>query len=557
MTSATRSRTDRRPFVSAARGTIVAVLSLSAPLVLGGGAAGGASGCSSDNGTKIRIAVPASSLYTDAGPTAPTEAVRGLIGLSLHDSSGLEKRLKDMYDPTSPSFRQYMNVNDFMAQYGPHDQDVSAVQTFLTSHSFKVDRTATNKMLVGFSGSVDAFNKAFNCTLHTYNHTGDSRTSSLQTVYGAPSGLTLPSELGNANATVLTADIAADNTQESPDTTTVDLTPPTAMDLSNGLVPAQVIAAYGFDAIYNAGGKGDGQSIGIVVAYDYKTGDAQSFWQVFGVKRKSPTRKIVGEPTTTRVTETALDVQWAGLLAPNADLIVYEAPDIRDTSILFAFNEAVGLAETTAITDSFGHRESSVSFPVAQAYDDAARMAAALGITVVAATGDTGGVDSPASCPHVTAVGGTNLSMTSDNKVASETAWFSGGAGPSKYFTKPSYQKNVAGAPTDFRYIADLALNGQAYYQTKVLSKWEQHGGTSFASPIFAAMVADAVSYRTAHGKGRVGYLNPALYDPNQSGGIFRDITEGASGTFVASEGWDIATGWGAPNALALAQKLP
>ncbi len=543
MISAMRSRTDLRG---------LALLSLTAIVVFGC-----APGCSSNDGTRIQIAIPATSLYNDQGATAPTEAVRGLVGLSLHNTSQLDSLIRDQYDPGSSQFRRYLSAGDFVGQFGPSDADVSAVQGYLTAHGFKVDRTATNKMLVGFSGSVDAFNKAFSTNLHTFQHTGDSRTSSLQLVYGAPSGLLLPSELSNANATVLTADIATDNTPESPDSTKVDLTPPTAADLSNGLVPSQVSAAYGFDALFSAGGKGDGQTIGIVVAYDYKEGDAQSFWQVFGLKRKSPVRKIVGDPTTTRVTETALDVQWAGMLAPNADLIVYEAPDIRDTSILFAFNEAVGLSEATVITDSFGHRESSISKPVAQAYNDAGRMAATIGMTVLAATGDTGGVDAPASCPHVTAVGGTNLSMTADNKVASETAWFSGGAGPSKYFSKPSYQKSVSAATTNFRYTADLSLNGQAYYQTKILSKWEQHGGTSFASPIFAAMVADAVSYRSAHGKGNLGYLNPAIYDQNQSGGVFRDITEGASGTYVSAQGWDIATGWGAPDALALAQKLP
>jgi kumamolisin len=483
--------------------------------------------------------------------------MRGLIGLGLRNSSGLNALLRDVYDPSSGSFRKYMGVNDFMAQFGPLDADVQAVTSFLSAHGLKVERTAKNKMLLEFSGSVDAFNKAFSTTLHSYQHIGDSRTTSLQLVYGAPDGILTPSEFNSGHAVVLTADIAVDTTPESPDNKTVDLTPPTDAELAGGYTPVKLVGSYGFDALFAAGGKGDGQTIGIVAAYDYKEGDAQSFWQVFGLKRKSPIRKLVAEPTTTRVTETALDVQWAGMLAPNADIIVYEAPDIRDTSLLYAWNEAIGLAEATVITDSFGHRESSVSQAVAQAYDDGARMAGALGITVVAATGDTGGVDTPAACPHVTAVGGTALDVTADNKVLSEIAWFSGGAGPSKYFSRPAYQTGLNGATSDARYTADIALNAGAEYQTKLLSKWDHHGGTSFASPIFAAMVADAVSYRVAHGKGSLGYLNPAIYDPAQSSGIFRDITQGASGSYLSAPGWDVATGWGAPDALALAQKLP
>jgi kumamolisin len=336
--------------------------------------------------------------------------------------------------------------------------------------------------------------------------------------------------------------------------TVVDKTPPP--DLTMGFVPAQIIRAYGFDSLQSAGGKGGGNTIGLVVADDFKIADAQSLWQTFGLTRKDPTVKVIMEAPSTRVVETSLDVEWAGMLAPEADIIVYEAPDIRDTSMLFTWNEAIGLAETSVISDSFGHRETSISFDVAKAYNDGGRMAAAIGMTTLAATGDSGGVDSPSSCPYVTAVGGSNLAVTADGTFESETAWFGAGAGESKYFSKPTFQNNVASGSTH-RNVADLALNGQAYYFTKYLGNWEEHGGTSFASPIFAAMVASANSWRANNGKQNLGWLNPALYDPGQSQGIFRDITVGASGALQAAPGWDAATGWGAPDALALAKAIP
>ena len=496
------------------------MLSLAAPFVL----AGEGSGCV-DNDPRVKIALPPSSSYNDQGPADPTQSMRGLIGIGLRSSSQLDSTIDAMYDPSSSTFHQFMAVGDFMTQFGPLDTDVTAVTAFLTSKGFMVLRTATNKMLVEFSGSVDAFNKAFSTTLHTYMQTGDA--SSLTILFGAPDDVLIPSDLTNVRATVLTADLPVDTTALSPDTTTIDPTPPPANVVGDGFVPAQITKAYGFDALAAAGGTGNGLSLGLVVAYDYVTGDAASFWRAFGLTRKLPIRKLLAEPPATRVTETGLDVEWAGMLAPNADIIVYQVPDIRDTSLLYGWNEAIGLGETTAISNSFGHRESSLAQSVANAYNDASKMAAAIGITVVSATGDTGGVDSPAACPYVTAVGGTNLSLTSDGNVASETAWFSGGAGPSKYFGEPSYQQGVPGAGGS-RLIADVSLNGQAFYQTKLLGAWAQHGGTSFASPIFAAMVVDAVSFRKAHGKGALGYLNRALYDTNQTSGVYRDVTVGA-----------------------------
>ena len=517
-------------------------------------AASACGGSSSSSPPKQSLAVPPASVYTDLGPTDEAQPFRALVGLPLRGSSALEKVITGLYTPGSATFRQYLKASDFVAQYGPSPGDVSTLSAWLTGHGFTVLHTAANNMLIEFSGVIGDYNKALATVVHTYQHTGDSRTASLSEVYAPPDGVVVPSTLTAINAAFLTVDEAADTTPISAASTTVDTTPPT--DLTVAYVPAQITKAYGFDTLADAGGKGDGTAIGLVVADDFKIADAQSLWQTFGLKRASPTVKVIMEAPTTRVVETSLDVEWAGMLAPDASIIVYEAPDIRDTSMLFTFNEAVGLDETDVISDSFGHRETSVSLGVAEAYDDAARMAAAIGMTVVSATGDSGGVDAPSACPHVTAVGGSDLTVTADGTFESESAWFGGGAGESTYFAKPVFQQDVA-ATSKFRNVADLSLNAEAYYFTKYLGNWEEHGGTSFASPIFAAMVADADSYRVKNGKLAFGYLNLALYDSAQTQGVFRDITQGASGALNATVGWDEATGWGAPDALALAKAIP
>jgi kumamolisin len=505
------------------------------------------------SGVSQTLAVPPSSLYTDQGATGAGEKFRALIGLPVRHSEALDALITELYDPQSQYFHQFIGAQDFINTFSPAAEDMKSLADWLKSEGFTVERGAANQMLIEFSGTIGQFDAAFSTTVHTFKRTGDSRTQTLSAVYAVPSGAIIPHSLASLDPTLLTIDLPADDTPLSAASSKISTTPPP--DLTKAYVPAQIEKAYGFDSVIAKGGDGSGTTIGLVVADTYREADVQSFWQTFGLTRESPQLVTVMEDPGSRVVETALDVEWAGMLAPKAKIIVYQAPDIRDTSMLFTWNEAIGRAETTVISDSFGHRETSVSKAVAQQYDDSARMAAAIGITVVAATGDSGGVDAPSSCEHVTAVGGTDLVLDSNGNVQSETAWFGSGAGTSKYFQKPTFQSAIDTKSTT-RGVADVALNGQEYYFTMYLENWEEHGGSSFASPIFAAMVADAVSYRAQSGKPALGFLNPALYDSNQSQNIFRDVTVGAAGAYIAAPGWDFATGWGAPNALSLAQAL-
>ena len=89
---------------------------------------------------------------------------------------------------------------------------------------------------------------------------------------------------------------------------------------------------------------------------------------------------------------------------------------------------------------------------------------------------------------------------------------------------------------------------------------WTADGGTSAAAPLWAALLTDINQGCTA----KVGMVNPALYRLGASGsGAFTDITSGNNdytntegGDYPATSGYDLATGWGTPNAGPLAAGL-
>lgn len=100
--------------------------------------------------------------------------------------------------------------------------------------------------------------------------------------------------------------------------------------------------------------------------------------------------------------ETSLDVQLAGAIAPDADIIYCGGPDNSDTTLLYTFNEALGQAKVQVLSDSFAHAEATTPVAVSYSYNESAMMAAVLGITLVSAAGDSAQVDVPSSAPYVT-----------------------------------------------------------------------------------------------------------------------------------------------------------
>eukprot|EP01063_Lacrimia_lanifica_P030708 TRINITY_DN4927_c0_g1_i1.p1 TRINITY_DN4927_c0_g1~~TRINITY_DN4927_c0_g1_i1.p1 ORF type:complete len:166 (+),score=24.32 TRINITY_DN4927_c0_g1_i1:47-499(+) len=85
-------------------------------------------------------------------------------------------------------------------------------------------------------------------------------------------------------------------------------------------------------------------------------------------------------------------------------------------------------------------------------------------------------------------------------------------------------------------------------------------GGTSAAAPTFGGFVSVLNAARAKAGKAHVGFLNPALYAAAAAHAedMFEDVTEGSTkcncvscdtcdNGFMATPGFDLATGWGSP----------
>lgn len=503
------------------------------------------------NGTETPVSASYWPKGVDQGVADPDDNIRFLVMLQIRDQVGLANLITNLYDPSSSQFRKYLSASDFLSRHAPTSSTVDTVSSWFTSKGFKLERTATNRLLLQFSGTARQFNTAFGTELHNIKRTDSTwRAPALAPI--AP--IEVPQPLIGQIKRLLMPDMEAESGTLSPDSAPVLTTPP-APDPEK-LTPAQITKAYGITDLYAQGFKGAGMTIGVIGATMFRFSDSQSMWQTYGITRKDPTVVQTMEPMITRDLETSLDIQLSGAIAPDADVIYYGGPDNSDTTLLYTFNEAIGQAKVQVISDSFAHAEATTPVPISYGYNESAMMAAALGITVVSAAGDSAQVDVPSNAPYVTAVGGTNVELNSDSSWKAEQSWGLGGCGLSRIFTIPSWQQNEYSAAKGRRTVADVGTVVGPYW-VKYLGQWTYADGTSASTPVFAALVALINQSRNAKGKPPVGFLNPILYKNAATRATFRDITTMGYGGCATSPGYDLATGIGSPTAALLANAIP
>jgi len=502
---------------------------------------------------------PVPGIYDDFGVADTSAGIRALIGFATRDVEGLDRSIEAMYDPEGGSFRQYMTVDEWMAQHAPPEENLQKVEAWLGQQGFTVAARASNRLLLEITGTVGQFNEAFQTELHLFERENPSAGGAPLPVYGVvDKPLRAPPDIGPLITGVITADVPVDTRTLPNEGGDIETAPPP--DVASSLSIAQVAHAYGADALYADSYDGSGVKLGIVVGATFKFKDLQSFWQSFGVTRENPTVVQTLDDISTRYLETTLDVEWAAGLAPGADVLVYSGPDARNTSVLFTYNEAIALGEVSVLTSSFAHREETEADLVRNHFNDSSRMGAALGMTIVVASGDSARTDIPSSSPYVTCVGGTKLTLSAAGEVAEEVAWSGSGSGAARTFPMPWYQEGVVTDSEGKRAVTDLSLNAsqEPGFWVYYIGEWKGgYGGTSFSAPVFAGLITLVAQHRLENGKPPLGLLNPFLYQSAEVQATFRDIVSGKTEFYPAKPGWDYPTGWGAPNVAALAEALP
>lgn len=349
-----------------------------------------------------------------------------------------------------------------------------------------------------------------------------------------------------------------------------------------GLSPGELLTVYNAKSLAEQGYTGKGSTI-VFFAFDgYEQSDLDDFADMSNLPRFTPV--LVGGNPGPPHGETVMDLEVAHAIAPDARLVVVNARPTVEGSGAY---EKIG--EMFRATDrdfpgavwSLSIGWSCDAFPTETELApirSALVLAQSHGTTAFDASGDNGGLeckggdnwsappgpadiglDSVASIPEMTAVGGTTLSTDSTGQWLAEQAWSDGPlsqgstGGVSKVYDRPDYQRGLSvDRDSARRLVPDVAAVADPFTGVRIVYEGRPQigAGTSQAAPIWAGLTAMMNQYLVAHGGRPLGDLNSLLYEVASGSNLpgFRDVVLGGNAVDHATPGYDLVTGLGTPN---------
>jgi kumamolisin len=600
-------------------------LVMSLPVAAQGQRSGGARGILHGNTAKALL-----SQSSKLGPAPTSAAVDLLLGLSYVTPTSLPSLpqfITDTVTPGSPYFHHFLSETAFVDNYDQPAPNVAALRAYLADFGISVTKSYSNR--IEAVGSVGEVEQAFKVTINNYLAHGhsyfanqenptlptafafDGHTYDLAQEVSGISGMTTYSAIHVMSVNRSELGAAAGAPCQSFCSTPI------------GYSPQAIADHYEATSLQDSGITGSGETIAVATLAPLLDSDAEAFWNYYNIPRTGTLSQVSVDhaPTDQAIpgsggSESSLDVERSGAMAPGADIIAYIGQNTNN-GFVDLFDKVATQDLAQVMTTSWGEAEQDETAGYATLLNQAFEQGAAEGISMFAASGDYGAydaypqyktlaVDSPASSTYITAAGGTTLPSsprgvliagTAGNKDAvyggptSEAAWgwsyllpfyhalglqnveqarralypVGSGGGYSIYFSEPSWQQSVQ--QTGQRATPDVALDadpftGYAIYDSgsdysNSSSPWSNGwGGTSFSAPQWAGITA-LLDQATGS---PIGLASELFYNlPPQTGGTvqgFTAITSGNNWGYSATAGWSPTTGLGVPDVAALAQAI-
>jgi len=408
---------------------------------------------------------PAAIAQNDAGRVSANMPMTGLV-LVLQRSPEMQAAfdafVESQYEPNSPNFHQWLTPEQIGERFGPATSDMAKVTSWLASHGLTVDEVSKDRMTIRFGGTARQVEATFHTELHNLNVHGKAHFSNLtdpqipmalEPVVLGPKALHnfIPKPLHRVISRPASSAVAKAPSVPSANASEIGLRPDMGFSCGSGcqiedVTPSDFAAIYNVAPLWSSGIDGTGQTIAIAGRSDVRASDVSSFRSTFGLSGGSFSivqngavdpgfcKGSTGNCTLDDQIENALDVEWAGALAPKAavKLVVTQQTNSNDAIFDSASYVVDNISTLGAkiLNVSYGNCELFLGTSGNASYNGLWQTAASAGIAVFVASGDSGspacdqGFDSSgtpygaqfglavsgiASTPYNTAVGGTDL----------------------------------------------------------------------------------------------------------------------------------------------------
>jgi len=525
----------------------------------------------------------------------PLDRMLLLLEPSTAQQNALDAQLLKQQTAGSCAWHQWLTPAEFADAYANTAVDVNGIAAWLQQGGFVVAPIPTGRGWIEFSGTAAQVEAAFRVPVHVYATSTGTRPAIAGDI-SVPAALRplihgLVSLDGVVSAPAMTG-------IQPVTATAAELAAETSLAQAEALTPTLTAQLLHFDSLHASGTQGAGETIAIAARSNVQPQDIAAFRSAFGLPANPIDLAPAGTDPGFTPDQAAAEfiASWAGVAAPSAKILVAPAATTQAT-------DGVDLALTSLIDGNAAHTvvvgfsacEVSMSETHQAFFGALYRQAAAQGIAVIAASGDSGAsachvagsatpvstgyaVNALASTPWNTAVGASGFASAGSNNLAgwspttTADANYAGGGGASAAHATPDWQPAISPA-SQGRLLPDLSLptaldstfsRGLAFCfsgsSPNTGCSLVRSGGSSAAAAIFGG-----ISALLAEKYGPQGNLAPQLYGLRSQAGVFQDITQGnarlacspgspgcnATGTigYDAASGFDLATGLGSPDA--------
>lgn len=437
------------------------------------------------------------------------DRIQIMLKRSSTQESALQQLIHDQHTPGTASYHKWLTPTQFGSQFGPSDQDIATLGSWLESKGFSVEKVNPGKQTLEISGSAGQFRNAFHAQIHKYSVDGEVH-------YANASNPQIPAAL----APVLGGFAALNNFRIKPKLRILgkaEYNPKagtavpqwtvggggTALNNSYLLSPADFYLQYDLTPVYSGGTNGSGQTIAIVNDSNINVNLVSLFRSTFNIANSTNVPQVIidgNDPGIDGVNnpdgpngdspEAYLDVEWSGAVAPAATVdLVIAADTSLESGLYLAAEHAVTGNLAPVVSLSFGECEIGLG-SYNQFWNSLWEQAAAQGITVLVSSGDNGSagcdddnsqyyavngtaVNGFASTPYNVAVGGTDFFYSSWNQGTSAINTQLG----TYWNTTPS---NSAATASIQSYIPEQPWN-DSQYGLNIFNYYDSTGVTTIA----------------------------------------------------------------------------
>ncbi|KAJ7458232.1 family S53 protease [Mycena latifolia] len=496
------------------------------------------------------------------GSPSPTQEIKLFIALVQSNITGLAKVVDAVSIPSSLSYGQFLTAAEVAQYVKPPADSVSTVMDWVTPNVTSVKPFSPAGDILQVSLTVEQAEGLFNTKFSTYTHSANGQEMIRALNYSLPStvqqhilhvhpiiAFTPPPQRPSQN-TVYKRKATLDRRQLAP---CEDIVRPVCIQefygIPNTTISGSLTNSIGVQG-YNSASLGEYANNDDLATFlnEFRPDIAGNTFNVTLLNGAQNLQDNSGG------LEGQIDIQYTVGVAGNVPTTYLLDQQNSDAAISYMDTINWLLSQDdppTVFTTSYATEETELTQSAATSVCNGYMQLAAIGISMIFASGDGGASDNqpdctkfvpmfPSTCPYVTSVGGTFFQPP--------TAFSSSAGGFSNYFPVPSYQAADTSA-----YLESVGDENSGMYNASgrgfpdVASEWEVfivNGGTSCASPIFASFIALVNDRLIAAGKPVLGFLNPFLYSTGKGG--LDDVTVGSG--WNAATGWDPISGLGTPD---------